>query len=313
MITKNRYQYRQKPIRVATGMVVRTTGVAIAGAYLATRATVVHGRRIYKRVAPHARRIAGGTARASYAYSTVYGHHAATTVRRRALRAAARHRTAHRRRRLLRANPDLHAALVATGSMSTRSMRIARRAASLLDTDTSPPKSTTPKPAAPKVKPATTRPVTPGRASTNPTPPTRPAPNPSASTKTGGNTMSTPSVPAKMHSTNPAHHLMAGFRLAGETEPDNWVSWMQFLQGSAAAFRQGSESYTQLALTMDLKHRMDPRALVGLYTMGGALGQLSDLTVASAHTFWRLYSDRLENNGARGRAMTDETKFFGTQ
>lgn len=121
-----------------------------------------------------------------------------------------------------------------------------------------------------------------------------------------------PVQPFKLHSTNPAYHLDTGFRLAGQYEPETWVGWMQFLQGTAAAFRQGSESFTQLALYMDVKRRMDPRALAGLYTLGGAIGQLSDLSVASAHTFWRLYSDRLESHG-RGRVMDDENRFFGNR
>lgn len=124
--------------------------------------------------------------------------------------------------------------------------------------------------------------------------------------------MSTPAVPARLHSTNPAYHLTTGFKLAGEYEPENWIGWIQFLNGTAGAFRQGSESFTQLALYMDLKRRMDPRALAGLYTLGGAIGQLGDLAVASAHTFWRLYSDRLENDG-RGRVMDDEGRFFGNR
>src|SRR5690606_17285105 len=140
VITKNKHQYRQKPIRVATGMVVRTTGVAAAGAYLATRGAVVHGRRTYKRIAPHVRRIAGGVSRASYAYATVYGRHAATTVRHRALRAVARLGVTQGRKRRLKANPGLHPALVASGVMPSRDPRLARRAPALFATSVGPPR-----------------------------------------------------------------------------------------------------------------------------------------------------------------------------
>lgn len=312
VITKHRSQYSRKKVRVATGMVLRTTGVVAAGAYLATRGAVVHGRRTYKRIAPHVRRIAGGVSRASYAYATVYGRHAATTVRHRAMRAVARHRVTQRRKRTLKANPGLHAALVASGVMPTRDPRIARRASALFATSVGPPRrrptdhSSRPPRAArsaatPKDRARAARPH-----------PTRPARTTPATTTAGGNTMSTPAVPAKLHSTNPAYHLNTGFKLAGEYEPESWVGWLQFLNGTASAFRQGSESFTQLALHMDIKRRMDPRALAGLYTLGGAIGQLGDLAVASAHTFWRLYSDRLENDG-RGRVMDDEGRFFGNR
>ena len=118
-------------------------------------------------------------------------------------------------------------------------------------------------------------------------------------------------VPAKLHSTNPAKHLMTGFKMIGEYEPESWVGWIQFLQGMAKAYRQGGESMIQLALYMDVKRRMDPRALSGLYVLGNATGQLGDLSAASAHKFWALYADRFDRSSGRGRTMDDETRFFG--
>lgn len=291
-ITKHRHEYHRKKVRVASGLVLRTTGVVVAGAYLAARGAVVHGRRAYKRTSPHVRRVAGGAARAGYAYTTVYGRHMATTVRRKALRAAARQRAAMRRRRTLRANPDLHASLVASGAMSTRSIRVARRAAQLF-ADTSAPWKT----------PAEPRPKKPALAVVSRVHTTRTAPKPS------GGSMSKPSVPA-MASTNPAYHLSHGFRLLAEVDPDRWLEWLYFLQETATAFRIGSESYTQLAIHMDLRRRMDPRALAPLYLISGGMSQLADLSLASANKFWQLYSDRLDKKNNRGRAMNNEEQFF---
>src|SRR5690606_27998084 len=132
-VTKNSHDWKRKKVRTTVGMAGRVAGVALAGGYLAARTGVKHGRRVYKRTAPHVRRVAGHAARYVHTRATVYGQHYATRVRRKALRTIARHRVAGRKRQQLRRDPLLHAALVANGQMSTRNMQIARRAAGLLD------------------------------------------------------------------------------------------------------------------------------------------------------------------------------------
>ncbi|MBA8827839.1 hypothetical protein FHX42_005246 [Saccharopolyspora lacisalsi] len=109
--------------------------------------------------------------------------------------------------------------------------------------------------------------------------------------------------------TNPVAALDGAFKLVAEYNPANWHDWIQQLRGQAAAYRQASQSYLQLAMFLDLRRRMDPRALAGLYVVAAAMGQIADLFIATANTFWQLYSDRFENAG-RGRTMDDENSFF---
>lgn len=111
------------------------------------------------------------------------------------------------------------------------------------------------------------------------------------------------------NTTNPASLLEQGFKLTGNYEPITFIDWMQQLRGQAAAFRQASESYLQLAIYLDLKRRMDPRALSALYVIAAASGQMADTFIAAANQFWVLYADRLDNN-YRGRVMDDERQFF---
>lgn len=123
--------------------------------------------------------------------------------------------------------------------------------------------------------------------------------------------MNAPVVSTSIHSTNPAYHFRQAFKLIGSYEPESWIGWLQFHTETAKAFIEGNDALTALALRMDVVNRMDPRATSGLYVMGAAAGQFGHLTAATGKTFWTLYQDRFEKNGARGRTMRDENRFFG--
>ena len=343
VVGKNAGQWRTKKMRTSVSIAGRAAGVTVAGGYLATRSTVKTARRAYKRSAPHVRRVAGHTARTVASYASVYGEHYARRAQRTAVRMRARARVAGRRREHYRRDPLYRASMIAHGQTETRSLRDARRAAHLLDPRS---KRTTRRrgrqhrvPAAGHRRRANTaqqerrqdaatrararavrsnpygripvpehqqwdravdasRTQIPTQQSTNTQPTSAPTtPRGGAMATTTGNT------------TNPASLLEQGFKLTGNYEPITFIDWMQQLRGQAAAFRQASESYLQLAIYLDLKRRMDPRALSALYVIAAASGQMADTFIAAANQFWVLYADRLDNN-YRGRVMDDERQFF---
>lgn len=129
-------------------------------------------------------------------------------------------------------------------------------------------------------------------------------------THKGGSPVATVATQGAQGTTNPASVLENGFRLVGDYVPVNWADWMQQLRQQAGSFRQASQSYLQLAVFMDVRMKMDPRALMGLYVIAAAMGQTADVFIATANQFWTLYNDRFENSG-RGRTMADESSFFG--
>ena len=112
-------------------------------------------------------------------------------------------------------------------------------------------------------------------------------------------------------SNNPAAELNKGFALLADYQPENYHDWMQMLPAVAHSFRVGAESITILAHRMDIVEKMDPRALQKLYLAGPVMGTAMQLTASATKDFWMLYLDRFETNGARGRTMRDESRFFG--
>lgn len=111
-------------------------------------------------------------------------------------------------------------------------------------------------------------------------------------------------------SNDPTVHLNRGFALLADYTPEGFQDWLQMLAGTAHAFRLGAEAVTVLALRMDIQEKMDPRALQKLYLTGPILGTAMQMTAGATKDFWWLYQDRFETNGARGRTMRDESRFF---
>ena len=112
---------------------------------------------------------------------------------------------------------------------------------------------------------------------------------------------------------NPTTDLQKGFVALAEFEPEDYHDWMQLLITLSQTLRDGAEAMTLLTERMDVKERMDPRALHKLYMAGQTLGAAMQLVAGSSKDFWRLYQDRFEQDSNRGRTMRDESNFFGAQ
>jgi hypothetical protein len=168
------------------------------------------------------------------------------------------------------------------------------------DVQPPPPK---PEPAGDKQKrpdPAGAAPTTPTAAGSGVSSSALITPKPTSTSTTGGNV-----------SNNPAAELNKGFALLGDFQAEDYLDWMQMLASVAGSFRTGAEAITVLAYRMDIVEKMDPRALQKLYLAGTVLGSAMQLTAGATKDFWALYTDRFESNGARGRTMRDERRFFG--
>lgn len=112
-------------------------------------------------------------------------------------------------------------------------------------------------------------------------------------------------------SNNPGAELNKAFALLADYTPEDYQDWMQMLISVAHAMRLGAEAVTVLAQRMDIQEGMDPRSLQKLYLAGPAIGAVMQLVAGTTKDFWILYQDRFETNGARGRTMADESRFFG--
>jgi hypothetical protein len=111
--------------------------------------------------------------------------------------------------------------------------------------------------------------------------------------------------------TDPIALIQRGFQELAEFQPEDYYDWIQMLMRLSGALRMGAEGITVLSVRMDVIEKMDPRALEKLYMSGMTIAVAMQLSAGATKDFMKLYRDRFEKDGERGRTMRDESSFFG--